>query len=205
MQSESLFSQLKPLFTFSLSEVLVSLLVLEFLAFSIATSALHVDSFIKNSLDTFTSSSKTYEQYEAISVAINSNQYVADGVVFLIWACIGLGLFNIFLLVRYSEHWFVEVAQLVKRGSPAAQASLHERVAQLSIRSLALIVLIILIILSIRYVLPLLITLLDTSELRQVMDFALTILATWLIMSFVGHAFIVFLRCLMLRSRLIPR
>lgn len=203
MKPKSFLSEIKPLFGISQLEVVVYVVLLLAISMGVITTALNIDSFVENEFNDFQKSSSTYEQYQSIANQVNTNEYVANGVVFTVWAISGLIMFNTFLLLWSSERSIVELVRLMARHTTESRNLLEERAIQIVLRVSAVIWLIILAMVAASLLFPLILLLLNSDRLNGPLDYALTIAGVWGVIVVISHLIIVALRFLVLRRRLI--
>lgn len=167
-------------------------------------SILSHNNYMQQFFDSLRSTSTLVQNYEAISLQINSNEYVANGTVFIFWSIVGLLVYYLayffFISERNLESFF---HTLFTKGVDQIDL-LEYAFARMAIRVLAVIGILVEAMLVVQYLLPYLIALLNITDFNDIIGSYGVPLIGGVVGIFVYlHLGVIFLRCLMLRVRVI--
>jgi hypothetical protein len=194
--------QLFGVLSVSLFEAITYGYVIISIAIFIAFSIFNHNNYLQLYFDSLKSASTITQNYERVSTQINSNEYVANGTIFIFWAIVGLLVYYLvyflFISERNMESFF---HTLFTRGVDRVDL-LEHAFASMGIRVLAVIGLLVETVLFVRSMLPHLIVNSNIADIDSV------ITKHWLPLFWTAvgifiylHVGAILLRCLTLRTR----
>ena len=194
--------QIPRILSVSLFEVIAYGFLATCIFFLIGLSILDHDSYMQLYFDSLRNTSTLAQDYEAISAQINSNEYVANGTIFIVWSIVGLLLYYLvyffFISERNLELFF---HTLFTKGVDKIDL-LEHAFARVGVRTLATIGLLIEAVLFVQILLPYLIANLNVAEFEHIFTSNGTPLLWMMIGLFAYlHVGAILLRCLTLRVR----
>jgi hypothetical protein len=194
--------QLSRVLSVSLFETITFGYLITFIVSVIAVSVFNHNSYLQLYFDSLRSNSTIAQNYETVNAQINSNQYVANGTIFIFWAIVGLLVYYVvyflFLSERNMESFF---RTLFARGVDKVEL-LEYAYARMGIRVFAVIGILVEIILFFQKLLPYLIANLNIADFDGIFTERGLPLLWVTVGTFVFlHVGTVLLRCLTLRVR----
>lgn len=195
-------NQFRRIVAFSQLEVIASLVLVLGLAFFIAFSVLNNNSYMQLYFDSLRDTSTFTNNYEAVSLQINSNEYIANGTIFALWSIVGLLLYYIVYFFFMSERNLEAFFQTLRTKGTDKVDLLEHAFARMAIRVGGLIGLIVVLVAFITKILPYIVASLDVTALDPLFPqhgAELLIVCLLLLGSF--HVSVLLLRCVTLRVR----
>lgn len=192
------------LINFSSLEGIVALAIflamVAFVFWSVATNVSPVEQYFGSLHGKYT----LEESYIRISDDINSDVRVANGVVFAVWAIVGLLAYYIVYFIFTSERNVSEFFKSLSWVHADKTVLLEHSIARMAIRVLSLVGLLLLSTYLLTGVLPYILGNLNLASASQLFpDRVLHLAVTSLIIVAFMHLYVILLRCLTLRQRLL--
>lgn len=195
-------NQFRRIVAFSQLEVIASLVLVLGLAFFIAFSVLNNNSYMQLYFDSLRGTSTFTNNYEAVSLQINSNEYIANGTIFALWSIVGLLLYYVVYFFFISEKNLEAFFQTLRTKGTDKVDLLEHAFARMAIRVGGLIGLIIVLIAFVTRVLPYIIANLDITALNPLFpEHGIDLLFVFILLLGSLHVAVLLLRCITLRVR----